>query len=182
VSGAPEAHQAAARAQAGPLPPRRWITRAEVETARLGGELAAELRPDGTLLLSGELGSGKTVLARGVAAALGIDPRQVVSPTFNLIRDHQGPGGRLVHVDLYRLEPEEAAGIGLDEVLAGPGVKVVEWAERLLPRSPVAPPAPATTAAAASAPAVLALRLRRLPELGEQAREIVEIDPAGAGQ
>jgi tRNA threonylcarbamoyl adenosine modification protein YjeE len=117
------------------------------------------------LLLTGELGSGKTVLARGVAAALGIDPRQVLSPSFNLIREHRGAAGhppRLVHVDLYRLEPQEAAALGLDEVLAGAGVKVVEWAERL----PEAPPA---------GPATLALHLRRLPggEGGE--REIVEI-------
>jgi tRNA threonylcarbamoyladenosine biosynthesis protein TsaE len=138
---------------------RRWITRSEPETQRLGAELASEIRPDGVLLLSGELGSGKTVLARGVAEALGIDPRQVLSPTFNLIREHLGAGGRLVHVDLYRLEPEEAAGIGLDEVLAAPGVKVVEWAERL-----------------AAPPPALALRLRRLPAQGDEAREVVEIE------
>ncbi len=146
---------------------RRWVTRGAAETERLGGELAAELAPDGVLLLSGELGSGKTVVARGVAGALGIDPRQVLSPTFNLIREHRGgPGGggalRMVHVDLYRLAPEEAAGLGLEELLAGPGVKVVEWAERL----------PAALAAAA-APAIT-LRLRRLPEGGDEAREIVE--------
>jgi 3-hydroxybutyryl-CoA dehydrogenase len=142
---------------------RRWITRAAAETERLGAELAAELVPDGVLLLSGELGSGKTVLARGVAGALGIDPRQVLSPTFNLIREHSGDAGRLVHVDLYRLQPEETAGLGLDEVLAAPGVKVVEWAERL--RIPVGTPAPA-----------LALLLRRLPEEGGEAREIVEVE------
>jgi tRNA threonylcarbamoyladenosine biosynthesis protein TsaE len=154
-----------------PGPRRRWITRSAPETRRLGAELASELRPDGLLLLSGDLGSGKTVLARGVAEALGIDPRQVLSPTFNLIREHQGSGGRLVHVDLYRLEPEEAAGIGLDEVLAAPGVKVVEWAERLAPAEPRAP-----RVSPASRPS-LALRLRRLPEQGEDAREIVEIEP-----
>ena len=53
------------------------------------------------------------------------------SPTFTIIREHEGSAGRLVHVDLYRLAPEETAGLGLDELLAGPGVKVVEWAERL---------------------------------------------------
>jgi len=71
------------------------------------------------------------VLARGIGEGLGIDSREVQSPTFNLIREHQGSRGRLVHVDLYRLAPEETAGLGLDELLAGPGVKVVEWAERL---------------------------------------------------
>jgi tRNA threonylcarbamoyladenosine biosynthesis protein TsaE len=145
-------------------PARRWVTRTAAETERLGAELAPELGADGVLLLAGELGSGKTVLARGVAAALGIDPRQVLSPSFTLMREHRGAAGLLVHVDLYRLEPEQAAGLGLDEVLAGAGVKVVEWAERL----PAPPPAGAPT---------LALRLRRLPDGGDEVREIVELAP-----
>lgn len=108
-----------------------WRSANDEETRRIGAELAAELRPDGVLLLSGELGAGKTVLAQGVAAGLGIDPRQVQSPSFTLIREHEGTGGRLIHVDLYRLQPREAAELGLEELLAGPGVKVIEWAERL---------------------------------------------------
>lgn len=108
-----------------------WRSAAEEETRRLGAALAAELAPDGVLLLTGDLGAGKTVLAQGVAAGLGIDPRQVRSPTFTLVREHRGERGRLIHVDLYRLRPEEAAALGLDEILAGPGVKVIEWAERL---------------------------------------------------
>lgn len=110
------------------------VTHSEEETRELGRTLARELAPDGVLLLSGDLGSGKTVLARGIGEGLGIDPREVQSPTFTLIREHypsHGSGGRLVHVDLYRLEPEQTAALGLEELLAGPGVKVVEWAERL---------------------------------------------------
>jgi len=103
----------------------------EEETRRFGEALLAELWPQGVLLLEGDLGSGKTVLAQGLARGLGIDPRQVQSPTFTLVREHAGVKGRLVHVDLYRLEPAEAAGVGLEELLAGPGIKVVEWAERL---------------------------------------------------
>lgn len=148
----------------GTAEPRRWTTRGAAETERLGAALAPELAPDGLLLLSGDLGAGKTVLARGVAAALGVDPRQVVSPTFNLIREHRGSAGTLVHVDLYRLEPREVGGIGLDELLAGRGVKVVEWAERLAGLH--GPP---------GGPKVMALRLRRLPEAGEDVREIVEV-------
>jgi tRNA threonylcarbamoyladenosine biosynthesis protein TsaE len=110
---------------------RSWRTASEAETEAVGEALAAELAPAGVLLLSGDLGSGKTVLARGVARGLGIDPREVQSPTFTLIREHRGTAGTLVHVDLYRLRPEEAEGLGLDELLAGPGVKVIEWAERL---------------------------------------------------
>jgi tRNA threonylcarbamoyladenosine biosynthesis protein TsaE len=110
---------------------RAWRTASEEETQRLGRALGEELMPAGVLLLSGELGSGKTVLARGVAQALGIDPRRVQSPTFTLIAEHEGARGRLVHVDLYRLDPGEISSLGLEELLAGPGVKVVEWAERL---------------------------------------------------
>lgn len=135
---------------------RSWRTRSAAETQALGRDLARELAPDGILLLSGELGSGKSVLARGIGEGLGIDPRDVQSPTFTLIREHRGSGGRLVHVDLYRLEPQQVAALGLDEVLAGPGVKVVEWAERL----PFA------------VPGARALRLARLAE--EEGREIVE--------
>lgn len=133
----------------------RWLTRTEEDTRDLGAALAADLAPDGVLLLSGDLGTGKTVLAQGIARGLGIGPREVQSPTFNLIREHQGPGGRLVHVDLYRLDPEDVPALGLEELLAGRGVKVVEWAERL----------------PFDVPRARWLRLRRLPEGG---REIVE--------
>lgn len=112
--------------------PGHWITDSEEGTRAVGRALADRLLPDGVLLLSGDLGSGKTVLAQGVAAGLGIDPAEVQSPTYTLIREHAGPRGRLVHVDLYRLSaPEEILALGIEEALAGPGVKVVEWAERL---------------------------------------------------
>jgi len=135
---------------------RRWVSRNEEETLDLGVALAGELAPDGILLLSGDLGSGKTVLARGVARGLGIGPREVQSPTFTLVREHRGDGGTLIHADLYRLDPAEAASLGLEELLAGPGVKVVEWAERL--------PFPVAGA--------VELRLNRLPD---GSREIVQI-------
>jgi tRNA threonylcarbamoyladenosine biosynthesis protein TsaE len=135
---------------------RRWVTHSEAETQALGRELGRELVPDGVLLLSGDLGAGKTVLARGIGEALGLGSREVQSPTFTLIREHRGSGGRLVHVDLYRLAPEETAALGLEELLAGPGVKVVEWAERL----PFA------------VPGARALRLARME--GGEGREIVE--------
>jgi len=143
---------------------RRWVTASEAETAALGAALAGELAPDGVLLLSGDLGAGKTVLARGAAQGLGIDPREVQSPTFNLIREHRGSGGRLVHVDLYRLEAGEAAALGLDELLAEPGVKVIEWAERL----PFA------------VPGALALELRRLAGEGREIAEVINV-AAGVG-
>ncbi len=110
---------------------RSWRSASEAETEGVGELLGGELQPDGVLLLQGDLGSGKTVLARGVARALGIAPTEIQSPTFVLVREHEGPGGRLIHADLYRLDPAEAEAVGIEELLAGPGVKVVEWAERL---------------------------------------------------
>jgi tRNA threonylcarbamoyladenosine biosynthesis protein TsaE len=110
---------------------RSWRSRQEAETREIGALLAAELEPDGVLLLTGDLGAGKTVLVQGLAAELGIDPRAVQSPTFTVVREYDGGRRPLLHVDLYRLEPEEAAALGIEEMLAGTGIKAVEWAERL---------------------------------------------------
>lgn len=124
---------------------RTWRSASVEETEAIGRELAAELAPNGVLLLRGDLGAGKTVLVRGLAAGLGLDPAEVQSPTFTLMREHRGGSGsgetlgaaavaksvRLVHLDLYRLGPDEVAAAGLEEALYGPGVKAVEWAERL---------------------------------------------------
>jgi len=110
---------------------RRWSSAELAETWAIGRELAEELLPDGTLLLEGDLGAGKTALVQGIAAALGIEPHDVQSPTFTLLREHRGNRGRLLHFDLYRLAPDEIAATGFEELLLGPGVKAVEWAERL---------------------------------------------------
>jgi tRNA threonylcarbamoyladenosine biosynthesis protein TsaE len=115
---------------------RRWRTRSPEETRRVGEELLAELLPGRALLLLGDLAAGKTVLAQGVARGLGIAPEEVQSPTYTLVREHEGERGRLLHLDLYRLDPAEAAALGLEELLEAPAVKVVEWAERLPLRVP----------------------------------------------
>ena len=108
-----------------------WTTNDPEETRVLGERLARELGPRGRCLLFGEMASGKTVLAQGLARALGIDPREVQSPTFTLVREHGGPGGKLLHVDLHRLEPGDLATLGLEEILAADALVVVEWAERM---------------------------------------------------
>jgi len=110
---------------------RRWTTTCERETRELGQQLGSEAAPDGLILLFGELGSGKTVLAQGIAQSLGIDVREVQSPSFTLIREHVGGSEPFVHIDLYRLEESAVESIGLEEILVGPGVKAIEWAERL---------------------------------------------------
>lgn len=110
---------------------RVWLTESEDETRSVGAEIARRLGGDARCLLFGPMGSGKTVLVQGMAAGLGIDPHEVQSPTFTLVREHAGPGGVLIHMDLYRLEPEDVAATGMEELLCRSGVKAVEWAERL---------------------------------------------------
>jgi tRNA threonylcarbamoyladenosine biosynthesis protein TsaE len=105
----------------------------------LGRQLAAGLVDDSpvlVILLSGELGAGKTVYAKGLASGLGVeDADDVVSPTFTLVNEHPLPGGRtFYHIDLYRIgHPDECEGLGLREVLSGNdgSVAAVEWAEKV---------------------------------------------------
>ncbi len=100
----------------------------EAATLELGRRLGAAARAGDVLALHGTLGAGKTTLVHGLAAALGI-VGPVPSPTFVLIREYTGRLP-LAHVDAYRLGgSDEALAIGLDELLGGPGVTAVEWAE-----------------------------------------------------
>ena len=99
------------------------------ETVALGRRLAAALGPGDVVALAGDLGAGKTHLAKGVAAGLGVDPSSVTSPTFSLVQEHAD--GALLHLDLYRVESDEqAAGLGLGELLDGDAIALVEWPER----------------------------------------------------
>jgi tRNA threonylcarbamoyladenosine biosynthesis protein TsaE len=103
----------------------------EAETRAIAAALAHDLAPGTVLLLSGDLGAGKTAFVRGLAEGLGIDPDVVTSPTFTLVHEYRGGRLPLVHVDLYRLDAADLAEIGLDEDLAAAGVAAVEWPERL---------------------------------------------------
>ncbi len=99
------------------------------ETRALGRQLAERLEPGDVLALQGDLGAGKTHLAKGIAAGLGLDPEAVTSPTFTLVQEHGD--GALLHLDLYRIESEEeVARLGLDELLDGDAVALVEWPDR----------------------------------------------------
>lgn len=100
-------------------------------TEALGAKLAARLAVGDTLLLFGDLGAGKTTLARGLVGAWTGEGDETPSPTYTLVQTYDGPGGELWHFDLYRLEsPDDAAELGLEEALAS-GVAVIEWPERL---------------------------------------------------
>lgn len=106
-------------------------SKSEAETRAIGARLAAQLQPGAVLLLSGDLGAGKTAFTKGLAEGLGIDPGEVTSPTFTLVHEYRGGRLPLIHVDLYRLDRADLDEIGLDLDLANVGVTVVEWSERL---------------------------------------------------
>jgi tRNA threonylcarbamoyladenosine biosynthesis protein TsaE len=110
--------------------PTEITTRSPEETFELGVRVGGLIHKPTTLLLHGDLGSGKTLFTKGVAAALGIDPADVNSPSFTLINVHEGRLP-LYHVDLYRLEGESIGQLGLEEILEKDAVTVIEWAERL---------------------------------------------------
>lgn len=103
----------------------------EEETRAIAARLARQLPPGSVLLLSGDLGAGKTAFVRGLAEGLGVSPDDVTSPTFTLVHEYRGGRLPLVHVDLYRLDQADLAEIGLDDDLAAAGVVAVEWPERL---------------------------------------------------
>ena len=107
-----------------------YRTASEAETIALGERLAGELPPRGVVLLIGNLGAGKTTLAKGIVNGLGAAAAdEVSSPTFTLI--HEYGGGRVYHVDLYRLdEPRQVATLGLDEIFESGGLVLIEWGER----------------------------------------------------
>lgn len=109
---------------------RRFETASEEETIALGEQIARDLPAAAVVLLIGNLGTGKTTLAKGIAKGLGAaEPDEVSSPTFTLI--HEYGGGRVYHVDLYRLDSEaEVQSLGLDEIFERDAVVLVEWGEK----------------------------------------------------
>ena len=103
----------------------------EQETRSIAAALARDLAMGSVLLLSGDLGAGKTAFVRGLAEGLGVDPDEVTSPTFTIAHEYRGGRLPLIHVDLYRLDRADLDEIGLDQDLAATGVVAIEWSERL---------------------------------------------------
>jgi len=108
------------------------ITRSAEETIARGRELAAKMRPPLLVLLSGELGAGKTTLAKGMISGLGAAAEEeITSPTFTLVHTFTGPV-KVFHVDLYRVEGvQEFDSLGLEDIFAEPAIVFVEWPERM---------------------------------------------------
>jgi tRNA threonylcarbamoyladenosine biosynthesis protein TsaE len=108
---------------------RIYHTQSEEATIALGEALAAELPLKALVLLIGNLGAGKTTLAKGIVKGLKAgEPDDVSSPTFTLIHEY---GSSVYHVDLYRLDTAaQVASLGLEEIFDRPAVVLIEWGER----------------------------------------------------
>ena len=129
-----------------------FVTQSAEETIAKGREIAATLRPPVLVLLKGDLGSGKTTLAKGIISGLGAARAEdVTSPTFNLVHEFQVPDSvlsevgpeagrqgdrlkpvlRVYHVDLYRVENfHDLESLGLEDALAEEAIVIIEWPER----------------------------------------------------
>ena len=106
------------------------ITNSAAETRELGKRLAEKLKAGDVILLTGELGAGKSELARGIAKGLGV-AETGTSPSFTILNVYESGRTPLYHFDWYRLESEEELyELGMDEYLGGDGIALVEWPER----------------------------------------------------
>ena len=107
------------------------LTESEEATQAVAFEMAAGLGAGDVVLLSGDLGAGKTAFVRGLAAGLGADPDEVSSPTFTLVHEYRGGRLTLYHADLYRLTRARTEELGLEERSVVEGVLAIEWPDRL---------------------------------------------------
>ena len=113
------------------------ITHSAEETTRWGREFAKKLKPPMLVLLTGELGSGKTTLTKGIVAGLGAAAEdEVTSPTFTLVHVY-GKAQKVYHGDLYRIESfHDFETLGMEDLFATPAVVILEWSERFPLASP----------------------------------------------
>lgn len=113
------------------------ITHSAEETTRWGREFAGSLKTPVLVLLTGELGTGKTTLTKGIVAGLGVaNEDEVTSPTFTLLHVY-GTSTKVYHGDLYRIESfHDFETLGLEDIFAQPAVVILEWSERFPLPSP----------------------------------------------
>lgn len=112
-----------------------FITHSEEETIALGKKIGSKLQKGDVIALQGTLGAGKTTITKGIALALGIEDT-ITSPTFCLISEYEGKMP-LYHMDVYRLEGgEDFINLGVDDMLYGRGVCLIEWSEKIMEELP----------------------------------------------
>ncbi len=113
------------------------ITHSAEETIRWGREFSGRLKPPMMVLLTGELGSGKTTLTKGIVSGLGAaNEDDVTSPTFTLVHVYGKPA-KVYHADLYRIESfHDFETLGMEDMFATPAVAILEWSERFPLQSP----------------------------------------------
>jgi tRNA threonylcarbamoyladenosine biosynthesis protein TsaE len=145
------------------VPSREIVTNSSEETILRGREIGSRLKAPALVLLSGDLGAGKTTLTKGIASGLGAaDEDDVTSPTFTLVHKY-GRGAPVYHVDLYRIADfHDLETLGLEDVFSEKAVVIVEWPDKLTLRTdwPV-------------------VRIR-LEHVAEETRRIVIEDPSRA--
>ena len=109
-----------------------FISSCEEETTSIATDFAKTVKKGEIILLNGDLGSGKSVFARGVIRAFGVK-KQIPSPTFTIVNEYDAESCKLYHFDMYRLEEvEEAIAIGVDEIFEDlESIKLVEWPEKV---------------------------------------------------
>ncbi|MBZ5503215.1 MAG: tRNA (adenosine(37)-N6)-threonylcarbamoyltransferase complex ATPase subunit type 1 TsaE [Acidobacteriia bacterium] len=118
------------------MPSREIVTRSWEETIQRGREIGEQLKPPVLILLSGDLGAGKTTLTKGIVSGAGAaTEEEVTSPTFTLVHKYDR-GVRVYHVDLYRIgDLHDLETLGLEDVFTERAVVIVEWSEKLALRT-----------------------------------------------
>lgn len=109
-----------------------YITHSAEETTALGMRLAEELAPPKLVVLTGELGTGKTTIIKGIAHGFkAAHEEDVTSPTFTLVHEYRGPEVNVYHIDLYRVDTQrELMTLGLDDLMDANSVLLIEWGEK----------------------------------------------------
>ncbi|EOU1463993.1 tRNA (adenosine(37)-N6)-threonylcarbamoyltransferase complex ATPase subunit type 1 TsaE [Clostridium perfringens] len=127
------------------------------KTMHIGRQLGSLVNKGDILCLTGDLGTGKTHISKGIAEGLGIDDH-ITSPTFNIVNEYHSGRLTLYHFDVYRVnDPDEIEAIGFDEYIFGDGVSLIEWAnyiEELIPEE------------------YIHIKIEKLPDMGENFRKI----------
>ncbi|GAA3636883.1 tRNA (adenosine(37)-N6)-threonylcarbamoyltransferase complex ATPase subunit type 1 TsaE [Lactobacillus hamsteri] len=130
---------------------------------KLGASLAKAAEPHDLLLLTGDLGAGKTTMTQGLGRALGIR-RPVKSPTFTIVREYREAKMPLFHMDFYRLEHDDLSSIDLNGYLAEPGLVVIEWPQLIMKELP---------------DEYLQLTIKRVDDSWNSTKRVVEFNPSG---